>query len=33
MGSLTNRWWVNLIGGIGLIAIVASSFRLITTLL
>jgi len=33
MGSLTNRWWINLLGGIGLVAIVASSIRLITTLL
>ncbi|WP_309105752.1 Nramp family divalent metal transporter [Arthrobacter sp.] len=33
MGSLRNRWWHNLLGAIGLIAIVASSVRLITTLL
>jgi manganese transport protein len=33
MGSLRNRWWHNLLGAIGLIAILASSVRLITTLL
>jgi len=33
MGDLRNKWWQNLFGAIGLIAIVASSIRLITTLL
>jgi Mn2+/Fe2+ NRAMP family transporter len=33
MGDLRNRWWHNLLGAIGLIAIVASSLRLITSLL
>ena len=33
MGDLRNRWWHNLFGAIGLVAIVASSIRLITTLL
>lgn len=33
MGELRNRWWHNLFGAIGLVAIVASSVRLITTLL
>lgn len=33
MGDLRNRWWHNLFGAIGLIAIIASSIRLITTLL
>ena len=33
MGSLRNRWWHNLFGVIGLITIIASSLRLITTLL
>ncbi|MFF1382163.1 Nramp family divalent metal transporter [Arthrobacter sp. NPDC058288] len=32
MGDLRNKWWQNLFGAIGLIAIVASSIRLITTL-
>lgn len=33
MGDLRNRWWHNLFAAVGLVAIVASSFRLITTLL
>jgi Mn2+/Fe2+ NRAMP family transporter len=33
MGDLRNRWWHNLFAAIGLVAIVASSIRLITTLL
>lgn len=33
MGDLRNRWWHNLFGALGLIAIVASSIRLITTLM
>ena len=33
IGDLRNRWWQNLFGAIGLIAIVASSLRLITTLI
>jgi manganese transport protein len=33
MGELRNRWWHNLFGAIGLIAIVASSVRLITLLI
>jgi manganese transport protein len=33
MGELRNKWWHNLFGAIGLIAIIASSLRLITTLL
>ncbi|MGX5718109.1 Nramp family divalent metal transporter [Arthrobacter sp. MAHUQ-56] len=33
MGDLRNRWWHNLFAAVGLIAIVASSIRLITTLL
>jgi manganese transport protein len=33
MGDLRNRWWHNLLGAVGLIAIVASSLRLITSLL
>jgi Mn2+/Fe2+ NRAMP family transporter len=33
MGSLRNKWWHNLFAAIGLIAIIASSLRLITTLL
>jgi manganese transport protein len=33
MGELRNRWWQNLFGAIGLIAIVASSIRLITLLI
>lgn len=33
MGDLRNKWWQNLFGAIGLITIVASSLRLITTLL
>jgi manganese transport protein len=33
MGDLRNKWWHNLFGAIGLVAIVASSIRLITTLL
>jgi Mn2+/Fe2+ NRAMP family transporter len=33
MGGLRNKWWHNLFGAIGLIAIIASSVRLITTLL
>jgi Mn2+/Fe2+ NRAMP family transporter len=33
MGDLRNKWWHNLFGAIGLIAIIASSIRLITTLL
>ncbi|WP_082979038.1 Nramp family divalent metal transporter [Arthrobacter sp. B6] len=33
MGELRNKWWHNLFGAIGLVAIVASSVRLITTLL
>jgi manganese transport protein len=33
MGDLRNRWWHNLFGAIGLVAIIASSIRLITTLL
>jgi manganese transport protein len=33
MGELRNRWWHNLFGTIGLIAIVASSIRLITLLI
>ncbi|MBP1232572.1 Mn2+/Fe2+ NRAMP family transporter [Arthrobacter sp. PvP102] len=32
MGNLRNTWWQNLFGAIGLIAIIASSIRLITTL-
>jgi len=32
MGDLRNKWWQNIFGAIGLIAIVASSLRLITTL-
>lgn len=32
MGDLRNKWWHNLFGALGLIAIVASSIRLITTL-
>jgi manganese transport protein len=33
MGDLRNKWWHNLFGAIGLIAIIASSIRLITALL
>jgi manganese transport protein len=33
MGDLRNKWWQNLFGAIGLIAIIASSIRLITTLI
>ena len=33
MGDLRNKWWQNLFAAIGLIAIVASSLRLITVLL
>ena len=33
MGDLRNRWWHNVFAAVGLIAIIASSFRLITTLL
>jgi manganese transport protein len=33
MGDLRNKWWQNLFGAIGLIAIIASSVRLITTLI
>ncbi|MGX9901287.1 NRAMP family divalent metal transporter [Arthrobacter sp. SA17] len=33
MGDLRNKWWHNLFAAIGLIAIIASSIRLITTLL
>ena len=33
MGDLRNKWWHNLFAAIGLIAIIASSLRLITTLL
>lgn len=33
MGDLRNKWWQNLFAIIGLIAIVASSLRLITTLI
>ncbi len=33
IGDLRNKWWQNLFGAIGLIAIVASSLRLITTLI
>ena len=32
IGDLRNKWWQNLFGAIGLIAIVASSLRLITRL-
>jgi manganese transport protein len=32
MGELRNRWWHNVFGTIGLIAILAISLRLITTL-
>ncbi|MGX1162155.1 NRAMP (natural resistance-associated macrophage protein)-like metal ion transporter [Arthrobacter sp. SLBN-100] len=32
MGELRNKWWHNLFAAIGLIAIIASSIRLITTL-
>lgn len=32
IGDLRNKWWQNLFGALGLIAIVASSLRLITTL-
>jgi Mn2+/Fe2+ NRAMP family transporter len=32
MGDLRNKWWQKIFGAIGLIAIVASSLRLITTL-
>jgi len=33
MGDLRNKWWQNLFGAIGLIAIFALSFRLISTLI
>ena len=33
MGDLRNKWWHNLFGAIGLIAIIALSLRLVTTLL
>lgn len=33
MGGLRNKWWHNIFAAIGLIAIIASSLRLITTLL
>jgi manganese transport protein len=33
MGDLRNKWWHNLFAAIGLIAIIASSIRLITTLI
>lgn len=33
MGDLRNRWWHNLLGAIGLITIIASSLRLISTLI
>jgi manganese transport protein len=33
MGDLRNKWWQNLFGIIGMAAIVASSIRLITTLI
>ncbi|WP_314194607.1 Nramp family divalent metal transporter [uncultured Arthrobacter sp.] len=33
MGDLRNKWWQNLFGIIGMVAIVASSIRLITTLI
>ena len=33
MGDLRNKWWQNLFGAIGLIAIVVSSIRLITALI
>ncbi|WP_267277948.1 Nramp family divalent metal transporter [Arthrobacter sp. CDRTa11] len=33
MGSLRNKWWHNLFGAIGLVAIIASSVRLITVLI
>jgi Mn2+/Fe2+ NRAMP family transporter len=33
MGDLRNRWWHNLFGAIGLVTILASSVRLITTLI
>ncbi|MBT2597501.1 Nramp family divalent metal transporter [Arthrobacter sp. ISL-72] len=33
MGGLRNKWWHNLFAAIGLIAIIASSIRLITTLI
>ncbi|MBN9177450.1 MAG: Nramp family divalent metal transporter [Microbacterium sp.] len=33
MGDLRNRWWQNLAGGIGLVAVLALSVRLVTSLL
>ena len=33
MGDLRNKWWQNLFAAIGMIAIIASSIRLITTLI
>ena len=33
MGGLRNKWWHNIFAAIGLVAIIASSLRLITTLL
>ena len=32
MGDLRNKWWHNLFGAIGLLAIIALSIRLITAL-
>jgi Mn2+/Fe2+ NRAMP family transporter len=32
MGDLRNRWWQNVISVVGLIAILATCYRLVTTL-
>ncbi|WP_372698219.1 hypothetical protein [Arthrobacter sp. JSM 101049] len=33
MGDLRNRWWHNTVAALGMIAILATSVRLLTTLL
>jgi hypothetical protein len=32
MGELRNRWWQNVISAVGLITIIATCYRLVTTL-